>query len=377
MGAALLQSNGMAAVVTMRIKTPGIGGAKPGTKQISNYVQEKPSPCCTQGKDMNNLLESKSLQALTDLVRAKIDGATGKWEKPFKWIENAMAPKNVISNTCYSGFNTFLLALHSDFRGYPFSGWATFKQYTDNGICITKGTKGVPVMFWNMEYIRTDNPKERITPEDWVMLPENEREQYKQRISCKEYTVFNVAQTNMQAEKPDLYAKIAAGFDTSKKHDDAGMYENESLDRMIQGQTFICPIKVTNSNEAFYNVTFHSITVPLKSQFSGGELFYSTLAHECAHATKVPLKREGGKFGSAAYAREELVAEIAAALTGMQLGFSTTIENHNAQYLKNWESALKDEDKKSKTFLYEVVKDAVKASEITCNCAIKNAASAA
>ena len=104
-------------------------------------------------------------------------------------------------------------------------------------------------------------------------------------------------------------------------------------------------------------------------------VFYSTLAHECAHATKAPLKREAGtKFGSAKYAREELVAEIGGALTGIKLGFSTTIENHNAQYLKNWESALKEEDKNSKTFLYEIVKDAVKASEITVNCATKNAA---
>jgi len=324
---------------------------------------------------MEYLLESKSLQALTDLVRAKIDEATGKWEKPFKWIESAETPKNVFNKTCYSGFNTFLLALHSDFKGYPFSGWATFKQYSENEIFIAKGEKGVPVIFWNMEYVRIDNPKKRMTCGDYNRLSETEKELYKQRIFYKEYTVFNVEQTNMKTEKPELYEKIAACFDNSKQHDEAGMYANEYFDRMLQDATFICPIKIENGKEAFYSVTWNSITMPPKGLFLSGELFYSTLGHECAHATKVPLKREkGGTFGSATYAREELVAEIAGALTGIKLGFSTTIENHNAQYLKSWETALKDEDKKSKTFLYDVVKDAVKASEITVNCATKNVA---
>ena len=324
---------------------------------------------------MKNLLESKSLQALTEMVRAKIDGATGEWEKPFRWIENAAAPKNVFNKTGYSGFNTFLLALFSDFKGYPFSGWATFKQYSEHEIFITKGEKGVPVIFWNIEYVLIDNPKVRISYEDYNLLPMIERKMYKERVSYKEYTVFNVEQTNMKAEKPELYEKIVSCFNSSKKEDQTGMYANEYLDRMLQDETFICPIKVKNSDQAFYSVTWDSITMPLKCQFASGELFYSTLAHECAHATKVPLKREsGGDFGSAKYAREELVAEIGAALTGMKLGFSTTIENHNAQYLKSWEKALKDEDKKSMTFLYDVVKDAVKASEITVNCATKNTA---
>ena len=193
---------------------------------------------------MNNLFESKSLQALTDLVREKIDGATGKWEKPFKWIENANAPKNVFNKSGYSGFNTFLLALHSDFKRYPFSGWATFKQYSDNGISITRGEKGVPVIFWNMDYILIENQKVRITYEEFVLLPESEKVQYKQRVYYREYTVFNVEQTNMRTEKPDLYEKIAACFDVSKQADESGMYSNECLDRMLLDQSFICPINV-------------------------------------------------------------------------------------------------------------------------------------
>jgi len=323
---------------------------------------------------MNNLLESKSLDALTALVREKIDGATGDWQKPFQWIENVSAPQNVISKTVYSGFNTFLLAMYGDYKKYPFSGWATFKQYSDNGVFIKKGEKGVPVIYWNMEYIRIDNPKERIPYDEFIFIPDNEKVLYKQRLSFKEYTVFNVEQTNMKTEKTELYEKIATSFDATTRYDNLGMYENECLDKMIIDQAFICPIEMKNSKAAFYSVSKNMITMPLKCQFSGGELYYSTLAHECAHATMVPLKREsGGKFGSATYAREELVAEIGAALTGMKLGFSTTIENDNAQYLKGWEKSLNEEEKKSKHFLYEVVKDAVKASEIIIDRAINKA----
>jgi len=50
MGAAMLQTNGMAAVVTMRKKTPGIGGAKPGTKKILIMYRKNQVPAVHRAK---------------------------------------------------------------------------------------------------------------------------------------------------------------------------------------------------------------------------------------------------------------------------------------------------------------------------------------
>ena len=62
------------------------------------------------------------------------------------------------------------------------------------------------------------------------------------------------------------------------------------------------------------------------ADFSTAEGYYGTLAHEATHWTGYPsrLTRDlTGRFGSAAYAAEELVAELGAAFALAALGLVT------------------------------------------------------
>lgn len=63
-------------------------------------------------------------------------------------------------------------------------------------------------------------------------------------------------------------------------------------------------------------------------------------------------------FGSEYYAREELVAELTAALVGHSLGFNTKVMENNAAYLDSWLKVLKQEPK----FLVSVLADVNKAA---------------
>jgi len=317
---------------------------------------------------MNNLLKSKSIDLLAKLVREKIDGASGNWEKPFFSNPNG-APRNVFTKHIYSGFNPFLLGLMAERRGYELGAWASFKQYSEHGILVKKDEKGTPVGLWKFDYVLRDDNTKCINAEDYSLLTKEEKKRYKERIILKEYYVFNIQRTNMNEVNPGLYEKVKSLFSFTLIKDDGGLYSNKGFDKMIDNQSFICPIRVKDIGRAFFSFTFNSITVPSKKMYKMEKQYYGTIAHECAHATMIPLKRDAmGLYGSEKYAREELVAEIASALIGMQLGFSTTIEEHNAQYLKSWEKALNEEDKKSYVFLYNVVKDAAKASELVLNC---------
>ncbi|MCS2394714.1 zincin-like metallopeptidase domain-containing protein [Bacteroides fragilis] len=100
----------------------------------------------------------------------------------------------------------------------------------------------------------------------------------------------------------------------------------------------------------------------LKSQFKDGESFYGTELHEMGHSTGVKnrLNRKGfyenDKFN---YGREELVAELISALSGVYLGISVTVREENAAYLKSWCKAIKEEPK----FLFTVLADAIKGSK--------------
>ena len=62
-----------------------------------------------------------------------------------------------------------------------------------------------------------------------------------------------------------------------------------------------------------YNIASDTIRMPPVAEFRSAEAFYSTLAHECVHATgaKHRLDRDMGRE-RAKYAVEELVAEIGA-----------------------------------------------------------------
>ena len=59
-------------------------------------------------------------------------------------------------------------------------------------------------------------------------------------------------------------------------------------------------------------------------------------------------------FGSPGYAKEELIAELSAAVIASQHGLSKHIKNDSAQYLKSWLGSLKESPEFLKTVLGDV-----------------------
>jgi antirestriction protein ArdC len=79
--------------------------------------------------------------------------------------------------------------------------------------------------------------------------------------------------------------------------------------------------------------------------FKSREGFLATLLHECGHATghRSRLARDfSGRFGSEAYAFEELVAELCSAFSQATLGIRADIEHH-ASYIQSWQRVLKQD----------------------------------
>src|SRR3546814_19561397 len=69
--------------------------------------------------------------------------------------------------------------------------------------------------------------------------------------------------------------------------------------------------------EAYYEPTADRVTMPSGSLFDGFDHYYATLAHELSHWTghTSRLGRDlKNRFGTAAYAAEELVAELSRAM---------------------------------------------------------------
>jgi len=98
-------------------------------------------------------------------------------------------------------------------------------------------------------------------------------------------------------------------------------------------------------NAAFYSPGADVVQVPCVESFKSRDSFHATLLHECGHATghRNRLNRDfSGRFGSGAYAFEELVAELTSAFSQAVLGLRADVEHH-ASYIESWERVLKQD----------------------------------
>ena len=98
---------------------------------------------------------------------------------------------------------------------------------------------------------------------------------------------------------------------------------------------------------AFYSILADEIQMPPLDLFQEAEAYYATLAHECihwvGHNTRLPRNFKPSRFGTANYAREELVAEIGASFLCADLGLSLEPRRDHADYIGNWLQVLRND----------------------------------
>ena len=97
---------------------------------------------------------------------------------------------------------------------------------------------------------------------------------------------------------------------------------------------------------AYYHTGLDYVAIPVLSDFESVPAFQATLLHEAAHWTghKTRLDRAFGKrFGDAAYAMEELVAELGAAFLCADLGVENVPRDDHACYIAGWLRVLKSD----------------------------------
>lgn len=125
--------------------------------------------------------------------------------------------------------------------------------------------------------------------------------------------MFNVAQTNLQEARPELYKKLEATAGVNRPLNQGDDFSFPAMDKMIKENGWNCPIKPVYSDNVYYSISKNEIVIPEKRHFKDGQSFYTNLGHEMAHSTgsENHLGRlKPASFGSAEYAREELVAEL-------------------------------------------------------------------
>lgn len=295
------------------------------------------------------------------------------WKKGWIGGESGYAglPQNVGGRN-YSGSNSFFLQLHTAAMGYQLPVYLTFKQAHNLKAHILKGEKAFPVVYWDM--LVKDRDGRRISSDEYRAMTKEERQRLEAIPFVKSFPVYNVAQTNLAEIQPERMQKLLDRFKVPELRDTEGMYAHAALDRMVQTQQWLCPIQADKRVDgAFYSPSQDRIVVPMKAQFNigsmpeetyrGGMEYYSTMLHEMTHSTMTPerLNREtGGRFGDPKYAKEELVAELTAAMISHSMGFDSKVTDNSAAYLDSWIGTLKQEPK----FIVSVMADVNRASDL-------------
>ena len=337
-------------------------------KETEQKPQEK-----AEGKTGGKTMAEKAIDRFAQMMVTRLEEMKGQqWEKG--WIDGGGRtqglPQN-LSGRRYSGHNDFFLQLHTAINGYDAPVYATYKQIRDAGATVNKGEKAMPVIYWNISH--KDENGQKISDEAFDAMTKAEQAKVKTIPIMMGYYVWNLQQTNFAEVKPEQYAKVTGQFKAPHVADTKGMYESKEFDAMIDKQAWVCKIKNVEGAGASYSPSKDEITVPMKAQFKihdtpeeiykDGMEYYSSIAHEMAHSTGVE-KRLGrdmeGHFGDPKYAKEELVAELTAAMVGNTMGFDKRILDNNAKYVDGWMDTLKKEPR----FILSVMADVNKASKM-------------
>lgn len=317
---------------------------------------------------------NSALQMFADMIIDRMEVIeASNWKQGWTDGEAMIGLPQNVTGRVYTGSNAFLCQLHSMKNNYKVPVYLTFPQLKDLGAFPKKGEKSIPIFKWGFS-IHNRETGEKATLEEYDSIPKEERDKkYKVIPYLKIFNEWNIDQTNLEEVNKEKYDALLSKFEAKEIKDDNGMYSNAAIDQMLASQSWVCSIEYTQQNpSALYNKSKDVIIVPRKDQFNisdtpeeiykDGEEYYSSLIHEMAHSTghesRLNRLSPDGKFGGEEYAKEELVAELTAAMVGSALGFDSRIRDNNTAYLKSWMSALKKEPK----FLLSVMSDVNKAS---------------
>jgi antirestriction protein ArdC len=251
-------------------------------------------------------------QDVTDAIIAQLEAGTRPWQKD--WQGGSLTMPRRITGQPYRGINVLLLWASATQQGLTSDRWMTFKQATDLGGKVRKGSKGTRIVFFKPLNVRdTATGEEKKIP----ML--------------RTYTVFNADQID------GLPAKYAP----------APIVPVQGIERDAAAEAALrsCGATIVEGGpSAFYMPATDVVTMPDFERFTSSSGYLATLAHELCHWTghKSRMDRFGANTRTN-YAFEELVAEMGAAFVGARLGIvGEHIENHSA-YLASWLKVLRDD----------------------------------
>lgn len=269
-------------------------------------------------------------QMVTDRIVEMMKQGIIPWRKPWHYgaiAEDGEVAINYITRRAYSVLNQWLL-------GEP-GEYLSFKQVKERGGSVKKGAKARMCVFFTKAEYKSKDPK---TGEE--------------KVECypllRFYNVFHIKDTE------GIKSKLPVA--DAKPEIPAGPAAVESAEAVIAAYLAReAGLRFQNdrvSGKAYYSPSEDMVVVPMLAQYDSAAEYYSTAFHELTHSTLKGSRcdREGENarafFGNHEYSREELVAEMGAAMLCSNSGVESDRAFRNSvAYLQGWMQALKNDPK--------------------------------
>jgi antirestriction protein ArdC len=250
-------------------------------------------------------------ETVTNSIIKALETGIVPWRKP--WSGMANVPTSFASKKAYRGINRFLLdpMLH----GFSSPYWMTYKQASERGGQVKAGSKGSLCVFWSVIKDRKDPTGK------------------KNFFFLRHYTLFNLD----QIDGIELPPNESPAFNPI-----------ETCENIVRDWSEKPTILNNGGDRACYRPSTDTVSMPLPETFTTPSAYYATLFHELGHATghEKRLKRDlSGGFGSSGYAKEELVAELTAAMVCGNTGIGNELTENSAAYVAGWLRTLNADHK--------------------------------
>jgi antirestriction protein ArdC len=259
---------------------------------------------------------------VTQRIIAELEAGRLPWVQPWDASRCACTmPGNAVSGRRYSGINVLILWAAGVEHGFTSQRWLTYRQAEQAGGHVRRGEKGTVICY-----------ADRFTPRDEVDKAQSEDREARTVAFLKRFTVFNIDQCE---ELPQALTGPTAPLDR--------IVAIDAVDAIIGASG--ADVRI-GGGEAYYSPTQDYVAVPPQAAFHEPINWFRTALHELGHwsgHTSRLGRDQSGKFGSAAYACEELVAEMTSAFACASLGIVPTVRH--ADYVGAWLEVLRADEK--------------------------------
>lgn len=267
-------------------------------------------------------------QRVTDaIITALESGKTLPWRCPWSSAGGSSLPRNAATLSRYSGVNIPILNLAAMSNGWAGRYWATYQQWRGLGCQVRSRPENVRPGEWGTRIVFC-KPVEKTKKAD---DGEDREERY---WVLKEYVVFAAEQVDGAVAERLLARPAGAGTTVIDYGPAEDVLRASGADIRYGG------------DRAYYNPTLDYVQLPPRAAFDGPAGFYGTALHELVHWTGHPSRLDrltrNARFGSDAYAVEELCAEIGSAYLCAELAVPQADDlNNSVGYLASWIKVLK------------------------------------